>query len=151
VETTKAHGRLEIRAAAATVRLNAHLCDWPKVGQVVRIERRCVKASTGEATADVAYAITSLPPSRASAARLADLVRRHWHIENRLHWVRDATMREDACRVRKGTAPRALAALRNLSLLLFRSRGLRNIAAALRRCAARPDEAIDMLSKPLRI
>ena len=35
----------------------------------------------------------------------------HWRIENRLHWRRDVTLREDHCQVRKGEAPRILALL----------------------------------------
>ena len=45
-------------------------------------------------------------------------MRGHWEIENGLHWVRDVTMGEDKCRVRKGNAPQVLAALRNASLHL---------------------------------
>ena len=50
---------------------------------------------------EVVYGITSLSPTRASAARLLALVRGHWKIENRFHWRRDVTLREDHCQVRK--------------------------------------------------
>jgi hypothetical protein len=54
----------------------------------------------------VVYATTSLPFELARPARLADLLRGHWAIENGLHWVRDVTFGEDASQVRTGTAPR---------------------------------------------
>jgi hypothetical protein len=58
-------------------------------------------------------------------------------IENRLHYVRDATMGEDANRARSGSAPQALATLRNLAISKLRLDGVTNVAAALRRNAAR--------------
>ena len=60
----------------------------------------------GETTVEVVYGMTSLEPEEADAERLSGLVRAHWGIENGLHYVRDVTLGEDACRVRTGTAPR---------------------------------------------
>jgi predicted transposase YbfD/YdcC len=67
----------------------------------------------GKKTVEAAYGVTSLSPDRADATTLLKLVRDHWAIENELHYVRDVTLREDACRVRSGSAPHVLAALRN--------------------------------------
>ena len=62
---------------------------------------------------EVSYAITSLGTDEAGPTRLMQLVRGHWHIENRLHYVRDVTLSEDLCAVRIQAAPYAMAALRN--------------------------------------
>ena len=67
----------------------------------------------GQTTVEVAYGITSLSDARGTAQALLGFTREHWGIENGLHWVRDETLREDACRVRSGSAPQVLAALRN--------------------------------------
>jgi hypothetical protein len=80
------------------------------------------------------YAITSPPFAQASPARLADLLRGHWAIEA-LHHIRDTTFAEDASQTRTGTAPRAMASLRNLAIAILHAHGDRNIAAALRRNA----------------
>lgn len=64
-------------------------------------------------TIETVCGLTSLSPEQADAARLLEIVRDHWKIENCLHYVRDVTLGEDACRVRKGNAPQVLAALRN--------------------------------------
>lgn len=69
------------------------------------------------------FAITSLPPDQASAAELAGLVRGHWGIENRLHWVRDTAYREDASQVRTGNAAHLMATIRNLAISLHRLAG----------------------------
>jgi hypothetical protein len=62
--------------------------------------------------------------------------REHWHIENKLHLVRDVTFDEDRSTVRKGHIPQVMAALRNLAISLLRLLGATNIASACRRCAA---------------
>ena len=64
--------------------------------------------------------------------KLLEYVRGHWGIENRLHYVRDVTLGEDASQVRTGAAPQVMAALRNVVLGLLRSGGETNIAAAIR-------------------
>jgi hypothetical protein len=86
----------------------------------------------GKETREVGYAITSAGPEWAGAAELLGWWRGHWGIEDRVHWVRDVTMGEDASRARTASAPEAMAGLRNAALSLLRLSGLTNIAAALR-------------------
>lgn len=104
------------------------------------------RTAGGVTTVEVAYGITSLPRGRADAARLLDLVRTHWAVENQLHYVRDVTLGEDACRVRRGAAAEALAGLRNVVVCLLTGLGVASRAAAVRRLAARPNEAVALLS-----
>jgi len=104
-----------------------------------------VRRIRGQRTEETVCAITSLGPEDASAQRLLAIARGHWDIENRLHWVRDVSLGEDACRVRTGAAPQILAALRNTGLWLLRSNGLTAIASTLRRHAAKPEEAINLV------
>ena len=73
--------------------------------------------------------------------------RGHWGIENRLHYVRDVTMGEDANRTRTGTGPQVLAALRNAVIGRLRLSGATNIAASLRRNAARVGEAVEVIRR----
>lgn len=77
-------------------------------------------------------------------------MRGHWHIENRSHGVRDVTFDEDRSQVRSGSLPQVLAALRNTVLGLMRQAGETNIAAACRRFAAQPWEALALLGITLR-
>ena len=81
--------------------------------RVCRVERgRTVK---GRVQVEASYAVTSLSPTVAGADRLLRILREHWHIENRVHWVRDVTFDEDRSQVRTGSAPQVMAALRNLT------------------------------------
>jgi hypothetical protein len=113
---------------------------------VLRVRRQRVDARTGEVAEEVTYAVTSLPPARAGAARLLRLLRGHWGIENRLHWVRDVTFGEDRSAIRAGAAPQAVAARRNLVIALARRAGHANVAAALRTYAGRPAAAIALVA-----
>jgi hypothetical protein len=113
------------------------------VGQVFELER--VRVAGGRATVEVVHGITSRGRDRADAARLLGLARGHWGIENRLHWVRDVTLGEDACRVRAGSAPQVLAGIRNAAVHLLEGVPAASKAAATRRFAARPLEALRLL------
>lgn len=81
------------------------------------------------------YGITSLTAQKAKPARLLELNRNQWSIENKLHWIRDVTFDEDRSRVRKKSGPQVMASLRNLTISLLRMAGARNIARALRTCS----------------
>jgi predicted transposase YbfD/YdcC len=111
---------------------------WPGLGQVLRIERTITNKRTGRTNTVIAYAITSLSPGRATPAQLLRAWREHWHIENKLHWVRDVTFDEDRSTVRSGHIPQVMAALRNVAISLLRLLGATNIARACRLYAARP-------------
>jgi predicted transposase YbfD/YdcC len=90
------------------------------------------------------YAITNLHAAQASPARLADYVRGHWGIEA-LHHLRDLTLAEDAHQLRTGTAPHAMASLRNLAIGILRRHGHHNLAAALRRNARDATRVLPLL------
>ena len=140
-ETTTHSQRREQRTLRASTERVGYR-PWPGLAQVLCMERHLTNTHTGHHHREMAYAVTSLPPTRATAAQLLTVWREHWHIENKLHYVRDVTFGEDASTVRTGTAPHALAALRNLALGLLRLEGATHIAAACRRYAAQPARAL---------
>jgi predicted transposase YbfD/YdcC len=134
--------RIETRRLWASSSLQEYLhseFEWPGAerGQVLKVERemeRVIGGKVVEHSIEVRYAITSLS-AKVGAKRLLELVRGHWGIENRLHYVRDVTMGEDASRIRSGSAPEVMAALRNVVIALLRAAGFQNMAAALREIA----------------
>ena len=114
----KGHGRIETRRLWVSRECVPHL-GWPGAAQVCRIER--LRERAGQTSREVAYAVTSLPPDKAGPSDLLALWRDHWLIENRLHWRRDAILREDHSRIRSGSIPQAMAALRNAMFHLTRN------------------------------
>lgn len=94
------HGRiLERRVLVASTELAGYL-DWPGHAQVLRIERTWREHDVP--TCSVGYALTSLAPERADAARLLALTRGHWAIENQVHRAKDVNLGEDASLIHTG-------------------------------------------------
>jgi predicted transposase YbfD/YdcC len=141
----KGHGRREERTLRTTTLLTLHE-KWEGLAQGFELtHKRTIK---GETTVEVIYGITSLKEEEADAKRLLRLVRGHWGIENKLHYVRDVTLGEDSCRVRKGSAPQVLAAVRNTVIHLLAGVEAPSRAAAIRRLNNHPEEALALLDIP---
>ena len=142
----KAHGRIEHRILHLLPAPEG--ADFPATEQVFRITRHRAERTTGKKETHIWTGVTSLPAPLADPAQIAALLRGHWQIENRLHYVRDVTYREDASRVRTGTAPRAMASLRNLAISALRLAGTSNIAQALRTLARDTTRPLTLLDIP---
>jgi len=139
-ESGKGHGRIETRTI--WISKATEDVEFPYVAQLVRIMREVDDAKTNTARhTEVVYAVTS---SMASRRQLLAASRGHWQVET-LHWQRDATMREDASKVRSGSAPRVLATLRNLTIGVLRLAGVTNIAKGQRHLSRRPLIALSLL------
>jgi predicted transposase YbfD/YdcC len=137
----RGHGRVETRRLQVTTIAGL---DFPHATQALRITRRVRSLHNRRWRTVTVHAVTNLTAAQASPARLADYVRGHWGIEA-LHHIRDTTFAEDASQTRTGTAPRAMASLRNLAIGILRARGDRNIAAALRRNARDATRVLPLL------
>ena len=132
------HGR-RVRRTIKTALAPAWV-EFAGAAQVAQVRRTVTRK--GKKTVEVVYLITS---SDADPATLAAWVRGHWHIENKLHWVRDVTYQEDKSLVRTGNAPRVMATLRSLAISLLRLDGHDNIAAANRHHARDPQRTLKLL------
>jgi predicted transposase YbfD/YdcC len=139
-----ARGRTEYRYLTASSQLNEYL-DWPHLGQVFRVQRVVHDHRTGKITYEVGFGITSLTQDQITPDGLLQRVRQHWHIENRLHYVRDVTFREDACTIRHAKRQRLLASLNNLVIALVRQTGFRYLPEARRYFSANFHEALQLL------
>ena len=89
--------------------------------------------------------VTSLRPERATPERVLALVRGQWQREHKSHGVRDGTFADDHSQGRCGNLPQVMAALRNTARGLLRWAGHANIAAACRRFAAQPVQALALI------
>ena len=135
----KDHGRRTRRTVEAV--LAPARVEFDGAAQVAQVRRTVTRK--GKKTVEVVYVITS--DADADAATVAAWIQEHWHIENKLHWVRDVTYQEDSSLVRTGNAPRVMASLRNLAISLLRLDGHANIAAANRHRARDPRRTLTLL------
>ena len=119
-EVNKGHGRIETRECWSTsdpayLNLIRDRENWVGLRSIAMvISTRMVG---DKQTKKTRYYISSLP---SDPERLLYVVRRHWAIENELHWVLDVAMNEDHSRVRKDQAPENLAVLRHIALNLLK-------------------------------
>lgn len=123
------------RVTTRTVRVfaapaHAPFCDWPDLVAVVSVHRSGTRR--GKPWAEHIFYISSC---LMEAHAFAEVIRGHWQIENGLHWVKDAILKEDACTTQAGNAPENLALLRSLTVTLFRLAGHHSIKNAIRRFA----------------
>ncbi|MGH3915836.1 MAG: ISAs1 family transposase [Pseudonocardiaceae bacterium] len=155
--TETGHGRVERRTIAVMDAPDHITAMFPHVRQVFLIERyvtRRVRKRTKNSrkyrtvevrTAVAALCITSLSAREAAPCHLAGYVRGHWSIENKIHWVRDVTYREDSSRVRTAARPRIMITLRNLAVGLIRQAGHTKIAATIRKIKTDPHLLLTIL------
>jgi predicted transposase YbfD/YdcC len=141
------HGRQERRTLTTSAMLKDYL-DWPHLEQVFKLDYRAVDPNTGEIHQETVYGLTSLSPEQADPARLLDLKRGYWGIENKLHYRRDVSLNEDRCRLKTGHAPRTMAIINNLALALIDRLDFNSVPDARRRFAAKPKQALSLLFQP---
>jgi predicted transposase YbfD/YdcC len=139
----KGHGRAGRRIVKITA-VAAGLA-FPHAAQAIQIVRRRRPLNSMKWTAETVCAITSLTAIQARPGELAAIIRGHWLIEDRLHWIRDVTYDEDRSQVRTANGPRVMASLRNLAITILRLTGETSIAAALRHHARRPGRPLQTI------
>jgi predicted transposase YbfD/YdcC len=128
---------LEIRKIWTSTEINDYV-DFPYCGQVACLQRYREEIKSGKIQKETVHLITSLSQDGADAKRLLNLIRGHWTIENKSHYVRDFTFDEDRSKIRTKSGPRIMATLRNFAISIFRLLGYTNMAKALRDMMAKP-------------
>jgi predicted transposase YbfD/YdcC len=116
----KGHGRIEVcecwcTADSEYLNLIRGVQNWVGLRSIAMVI--CTRIIDGKETRFVRFYISSLA---SNAERILHVVRKHWSIENKLHWVLDVALNEDRCRVRKDHAPENLAVLRHIALNLLK-------------------------------
>ncbi len=140
----KGHGRLTVRQLSTSSELNlAIAAEWRDAAQVFLLERWVTRH--GKTTYESVCGLTSLTADEASPTQLLVLVRTHWHIENRCHWRRDATLGEDRCTVRQAQVATVLAVINSAILALFDRLKITNARKARRAFNAHPHTALALL------
>ena len=114
------HGRVEERTCYVALAKDfispKVIKDWKDLQSIVKVET-CTYYKNGKQVGkqvyEERYYISSLKPD---AVKLNNVVRKHWGIETKVHWVLDIAFREDDCRVRQGHADENLAIIRHIAL-----------------------------------
>ena len=141
------HDRVEVRRCWALDAEDASirgLQKWPRLSSVckVRAERHHPDGTT---QTEERLFISSL---EADPERLLQAVRRHWHVENKLHWTLDMAFAEDDSRIRSGHAAQNLGVVRRLALSLLKQETSRSVGTAIKRkeAAWNPDYLLKVLT-----
>ena len=96
---------------------------WPGARWFIQVKR------TGQRQAEpyerISYYISSFKSKKAEV--FAAAIRGHWQIENRLHWQKDVTFREDKCGIHSGQAVGNLSLLINMTINLLRNYGFDSV------------------------
>lgn len=141
--TERGHGRVETRRAWIRADLDAELkaAAWPGLQSVGLVE---ASRTVGEKTSvEQRFYLSSPPPH---ACEVAQAVRKHWGIENQLHWTLDVTFREDQSRLRTGYGAENFAVLRHIALNLLRQEpSAKSLPRKRLACALNPDYLLNVL------
>ena len=144
-EADKGHGRIELRRCDVTSAIGwlQEQHAWPGLQSIARITATRIIGTT--TTTEVRY---SLSDDTAGPVRLLANTRRHWAIENTLHWTLDMSFGDDACRIRQDNAPLAIATIRHVALnFLQAAKQKRESIKRLRKQAGWDDDTLKRILK----
>jgi predicted transposase YbfD/YdcC len=106
-------------------RASHHWDDVQTVGLLCRTGTRANKDGTVHAIDETIGVISS---RRLHAKEVAVHLRKHWCIENNLHWTKDVVFNEDRHTLRRGNAPQVMSWLRSMCISLCNALGLQSVS-----------------------
>lgn len=115
--------------------------EWVDLNRIIKVER--IRLNQGHLHTNTAYYISSLEDD--TAELFHDYIQQHWSIENRLHWVKDVSMREDKSKTVGGMAAENIFLLRKITINLYRADGFDSIRYATQRFANNLKELIKLI------
>lgn len=121
-------GRLEIREAFIyknTIAINA---QWVGINKLIKMIRRGKRDN--KSYNETHYFISSLKSN--DAMLYSSAIRRHWSIENNLHYVKDVNMNEDNSGIKGGSSAEVLSIFKNIAINIYRANGMQSIKYATR-------------------
>jgi predicted transposase YbfD/YdcC len=124
-EKTKHHGRQEQRACRVVYRKKQKESwgfvdpndEWKTLETLIRVNSYRKNRKTGKEEQEERFYISS---SKKSAENILLATRKHWHIENKLHWVLDVQFGEDQAQKRERNAAANVSILRRAAINLMK-------------------------------
>jgi predicted transposase YbfD/YdcC len=141
--TNTGHGRVETRTIKV-VRPPRRL-SFPHARQAIWL-RRWRRTHDGKVATETVFAVTDLDFDQATPAQLAQIIRGHWTIENRVHHVRDVTFDEDRSQTRTAASAQVMATFRNVAISLHRLAGATTIAQATRAIMRHSERVLPLIT-----
>lgn len=116
--TEKNHGRIEKRTVWLSNQVDwlRDAGKWAGLTGIAAVESQ--RTIDGQTSTERRYYICSGTAN--TAKTVGHTIRRHWSVENELHWVLDVGFNEDLCRVRLQNAAENFARLRRLALTILK-------------------------------
>jgi len=134
------HGRYERQQVGVFSAADIDTDQWPGAKTVLCIERQQIRK--GKCSTNKAYYLTSIATT---AAAQLEAIRRHWSIENQLHWPKDVVLKEDDSYGREPNALVVASVLRSITINLLRLQEFGSLTSALRGLANKIDEIFQLL------
>jgi predicted transposase YbfD/YdcC len=134
----KEHGRIDIRRYWTTSEIEwlENRNNWKNLHTICMVESE--RHVGNEISKERRFYISSLA---SNAKKIGNAVRKHWGVENSLHWSLDVTFNEDQCRIRKGHAAENLAVVRHIALNLLKQEKTAKVGLKIKRSKAGWDKA----------
>lgn len=128
----KDHGRIEVRRcwSVEEVAWLSNKGDWSGLRSICAVEAERLELTTRKQSIETRYFISSLA---GDAQELMTAVRKHWAIENSLHWVLDVAFREDQCQIRKDHGAENFAMLRHIAVNLLKREKTAKVGVKIKR------------------
>lgn len=116
-KTEKGHGRIETRQYFLSTEISDFVSqdEWKGLAAIGMV--RSKRIINDKETTEDRYFITSLT----DLSQFSKAARKHWGIENQLHWCLDMNFDEDRCRTRVDNSGEDLAVIRHISLNLYKA------------------------------
>jgi len=112
------HGRVEVRKCSIITDLNFTLGreSWSNLQAIVRIDSQRYIKKRGENHEETRYYITSLT----LVEKIEEAIRRHWGVENKVHWCLDMVFGEDSSSKREKFSAQNFSLINKIALNLVR-------------------------------
>lgn len=123
----KNRGRLENRHVAIYNAPQQLAPPWRSIRRIVYVHRFGNRPDKGEYNEEHYYILSQ---AHDHAAFIAEKIRNHWWIENKLHYVKDVHFNEDKSGIRDGQAAANLSLIQDMAITLFRAKGFSSIKKA---------------------